>query len=157
MKPYHRVAVGYAVFGIFWIVLSDLLAGTLADNIAGLTHLQTLKGGLFVVLSSLWVLVITRRAFTRHARTEAEKHAVFNKTVEGSYHILLNYLNQMQIVTMEAEQCENFDSEVLRMAAEAAGEAERELKKLGAIQTVTAEHIDAVIYDKIRNPGNRRG
>lgn len=150
MKPYLRVTLAYAVFGILWIFFSDKLAGMLTDNFAVFSNLQTLKGWLFVALSSLLVLTITRRAFDEHARTAAEKRAVFHKTVEGAYHILLNYLNQMQLVTMEAERCEKFDREVLRMANEAAGDAETELRKLGEIQTVTAEHIDAVVYEKIR-------
>ncbi|CAM2892862.1 hypothetical protein [Rariglobus hedericola] len=150
MKPYLRVTLVYAVFGILWIFLSDQLVALLANNLHGFTLLQTMKGWLFVALSSLLVFVISRAAFKEHIRTEREKQAVFQKTVEGSYHILLNYLNQMQLVTMEAEQCEKFSPEILHMARAASGEAEAGLKKLGGVHTITADHIDAVIYENIR-------
>lgn len=153
MKPYLRVAFAYAVFGVLWVFLSDRLVGFFVNDMEGLAYFQMMKGWLFVALSTLLVLTIARRAFEDHLHTEKEKLAVFHKTVEGSYHILLNFLNQMQLVTLEAEQCESFDREVLRVANEAAGEAERELRKLGEIQTITAEHIDAVIYERLRKDG----
>jgi hypothetical protein len=152
MKPYLRVTLAYAVFGIFWIFTSDQLVGMFAHNLDGVTFLQTLKGLLFVALSSLLVLMITRRAFEEHRRTEQEKLAVFNKTLEGSYHILLNYLNQMQLVTLEAEQCPAFDRNVLKLAAAASDEATAELMKLRQVQTITTESIDAVVYEKLRKP-----
>lgn len=150
MKPYFRVALTYAVFGILWIFCSDQLVEMFAHSRASLTFLQTFKGWLFVVLSALLILTITRRAFEEHMRREREKIAVFNKTVEGAYHILLNYLNQMQLVTIEAEQCAGFDQSVLKLANAASAEATAELMKLRDIQTITAEHIDLVIYEKLR-------
>ncbi|MDF3059459.1 MAG: hypothetical protein K0R17_3674 [Rariglobus sp.] len=150
MKPYLRVTLAYAAFGVVWIFCSDRVVGLLAHNLEGMTFLQTMKGWLFVALSSLLVLTITRKAFKAHQRTEREKLAVFHKTVEGSYHILLNYLNQMQLVTMEAEQCAGFDQKILKLANAASDEATAELMKLRDIQTVTAEHIDSVIYEKLR-------
>jgi hypothetical protein len=157
MRPYLRVALVYAVFGVLWVFFSDQLAGILADNASGMTQLQTMKGWVFVALSSVLVLTITRQAYKDQERIEREKLAIFKKTIEGSYHILLNYLNQMQVVTMEAEQCGSFDREVLRQAHAATKEAEAALKKLAEVQTITAEHIDAVIYASIRSARRNKG
>jgi hypothetical protein len=153
MKPYVRVTLVYALFGVLWIFCSDRLVELLARNLDGLTRLQTLKGWLFVALSSLLILTLTRRAFHAHLRIEQEKLAVYRKTVEGSYHILLNYLNQMQLVTLEAEQCQGFDPTVLKLAQKASDEATAELMKLRNVQTITAEHIDSVIYENLRKGG----
>lgn len=150
MKPYLRVTLAYALFGALWIFCSDRLVEALAGDLAGLAYFQTMKGWLFVALSSLLVLTITKRACEDHLRVEAEKLAVFRKTVEGSYHILLNYLNQMQLVTMEADRCPTFDAKVRAQAESATAEATAELMKLRDIQTITAEHIDAVVYEKLR-------
>ncbi|HTJ79518.1 MAG TPA: hypothetical protein VL357_11030 [Rariglobus sp.] len=152
MKPYLRVTLVYAVFGVLWIFLSDRLVGMLTDNLEGFTFLQTMKGWVFVILSSVLIFFITKRACDDQLRTEREKMAVFNKTVEGSCHILLNYLNQMQLVTIEAERIEGFDRKVLEIAHAASDEATAELIRLRDIQTVTAENIDAVVYEKIRRP-----
>ncbi|MFA6288556.1 MAG: hypothetical protein WC661_14325 [Opitutaceae bacterium] len=153
MKPYLRVTLVYALFGVLWIFLSDRLVVILGNNLEGVTLLQTVKGWVFVVLSSLLLFVLTRRAFEAQRRAEREKLEVFDKTVEGSCHILLNYLNQMQLVMLEAEQCEKFDREILRLTNEASAEAIAELNKLGAIRTITADHIDSVVYEKIRPRG----
>ncbi len=157
MKPYLRVSLAYAVFGVFWIFFSDKLVEALASDLTRLTYFQTMKGWMFVALSTLLVLTITRRAFQEHLRTEKEKLAVFQKTVGGSYHILLNYLNQMQLVTIEAEQCPGFDQNVLKLATTASDEATAALAKLGGIQTVTPENIEAVLYEKLRNPERKNG
>lgn len=151
MKLHLRVTLVYAVFGVLWIFLSDRLVAILTDNLEGLTFLQTMKGGLFVVLSSVLIFVFTKRAYDGEVRTEQDKMAVFDKTVEGSCHILLNYLNQMQLVTLEAEQSAGFDRNILKLANTASEEAITELKKLADIRTITAEHIDAVVYERIRN------
>lgn len=154
MKPYLKVTLAYAVFGAAWIFFSDRLVELISENMAGATYFQTVKGWLFVALSSLLVLAITRRSFEAQARGEVEKLAVFNKTVEGAYHILLNYLNQMQLVALEAERCDGFDRDVLRVANEASDEAAGELKKLGEVRSVTAEQIDSVIYRSLRKTGS---
>jgi hypothetical protein len=151
MKPYLRVTLAYALFGVIWIFFSDKLVALLANDFAGLTYFQTMKGWLFVSLSSLLILTITRRAFERHERTEKEKLAVFQKTVGGSYHIFLNYLNQMQLVTIEAEQCAGFDKEVLKLATTASDDAAAALEKLSRVETITVENIDAVVFENIRN------
>lgn len=150
MKPYLRVTLAYAVFGILWILLSDHLVGLLAIDREEMLYMQRLKGWVFVALSALLILTIGRRAFEKHQRTHEEKQAVFNKTVEGSYHILLNYLNQMQLVTLEAEQCPTFDREVLKLAHTISDEATAELNKLRDIKNITTEQIDAVVYEKLR-------
>ncbi|MBW8780698.1 MAG: hypothetical protein JF599_02255 [Verrucomicrobia bacterium] len=154
MKPYLPVVLAYTIFGALWIFLSDRLVAAEASDLAGVVFWQTMKGWLFIVLSSLLLLALTKRAFERQQRLEREKLMIFNKTVEGSYHILLNYLNQMQLVTMEAEQCAGFDARILELAHAASSEATAELMKLRDIQTVTAEHIHAVIYENLRKRAN---
>ncbi len=150
MKPYLRVTLVYALFGVLWIFLSDRMVAILEENLEGVTFLQTMKGWIFVGLSSLLLFVLTRQAFEAQKRTEREKLEVFDKTVEGACHIQLNYLNQMQLVMMEAEQCAEFDRSILKLANAASAEATTELNKLANIRTITADHIDSVVYEKIR-------
>lgn len=150
MRPYLRVTLAYLLFGIVWIFFSDRVVEHLFTEAVYVTFVQTIKGWLFIGISSLLLFFVSRRAFNEHMRTEREKLAIFNKTVEGSYHILLNYLNQMQLVTLEAEACRDFDREILRLSTLASDEATRELRKLGEVHIVTAENIDAVIYENIR-------
>jgi hypothetical protein len=150
MKPYWRAAAWYLVFGVTWIFATDQWLDSLAEGTAVLTAMQTMKGWLFILLSAALVFVLTKRAADQRAALEAEKLAVFRKTVEGAHHILLNYVNQMQIVTMTAEECPGFDPSILKIADEVSGKVVAELKKLDRISQVTSAEIDAVIYEDLR-------
>lgn len=151
MKPYWRVTAWYLAFGVVWIFVSDQLIEQVAMGTAVLTAMQTIKGWLFILLSAVLVYVLTKRMFDQRAALEAEKLAVYNKTVEGAHHILLNYVNQMQIVTLAAEQCPGFDQSALQIADEISDKVAAELAKLDQIARVTSEDIDAVIYADLRN------
>jgi hypothetical protein len=105
MKSYLRVTFTYMVFGVLWILASDRLVELVAGDLQDLAYFQTLKGITFVLLSALLICILTRRALPKLKEQQEEKDAVFRKTVEGSHHILLNYLNNMQLVTMEAAFC----------------------------------------------------
>lgn len=147
MKPYWRLTLAYLAFGLAWIFLSDQLGVFLAGgNIQALTHLQTLKGWGFVAASALLIFCLTRRAFHSLEREQRERLAMFRKTVEGSHHILLNYLNQMQLVTMEAEKCATFDPATLGLAHEVSEEAAAALRRLGEAEILTSEHLHSILY-----------
>jgi hypothetical protein len=150
MKPYLRVCLGYLAFGVAWILVSDRLADWLAGSLTDLSYFQTVKGLSYVGLSALLIAYLTRQALQKELRQQAEKEAVFRKTIEGSHHILYNYLNQMQLVTMEAESCKEFDPKTLKLAQELSAKAEAELARLTTIENVTPEHIDSIIYRDLR-------
>lgn len=151
LKPYWRVTLWYLAFGVAWIFFTDCLVGSVARDVRALTGYQTLKGWFFVGISALLIFQITRAAFRRHEAHEREKMRVYRKTVEGAHHILLNYLNQMQLVTMEAERCKDFDAETARIAHEVSDEAAAELLKLGALEKITEDEIHATVYRRLRN------
>jgi hypothetical protein len=152
-KPYWRVTLWYLAFGVVWIFLTDSLVGGVVRDVHALTGYQTLKGWFFVAISGLLIFQITRTAFRRHEAQEREKMRVYRKTVEGAHHILLNYLNQMQLVTMEAERCKDFDAETARIAHEVSDEAAAELLKLGALEKITEDEIHAAVYRRPRKAG----
>ena len=144
MKPYWKVTLWYMGFGGLWIFLSDKVSAVLAPNIELLTFLQTIKGWCFVLLSGALIFHLTKAAFNQALAKDREGYLIFKKTVEGVYHILLNYLNQMQLVTLEAARSNDFDQDILVIAQDISENALRELKKLDAIDTVTSDHIGSV-------------
>jgi len=151
MKPYWKVTLWYMGFGVLWIFFSDKVTETLAANIQILTFLQTLKGWFFVLMSGVLIFHLTKRAFNEALAKDREKLSVFRKTVEGVYHILLNYLNQMQLVTMEAERSCDFDKDILILSKDISEFALKELKKLDEIDTVTSAQIESVMYQHLRD------
>src|SRR5690242_10836391 len=65
-----RIVLLYALFGGFWILLSDRLLATLVTNISTLSILQTYKGWTFVVMSSVLIFCLLKREFTFRRITE---------------------------------------------------------------------------------------
>lgn len=146
MKPYVKVALWYFLFGTLWILFSDTAAALLTHSTGTLSLFQTIKGWLFVVISALFVYQLTRKAFKEHQRQEAEKLALYRSTVGGAHHILLNYLNQMQLVTLEAERSTDFDQNIVKLSSTLSQQAAKELAKLENIEVVTAAQINSVLY-----------
>jgi hypothetical protein len=152
MKSHWSVPAWYLLFGVAWIFSSDWLLEVVCPGKEVLSSLQTIKGLLFVVLSALLVWFLTKRFQAAQAAAEAEKFAVFQKTVEGAHHILLNYVNQMQILTVAAEECPGFDPDALKTAEQVSNEVVEALARLDRVANVTSTAIDAAIYEDLRQP-----
>lgn len=66
--------------------------------------------------------------------------------MEGVCHILLNYLNQMQLVVLEAERSKDFDPKVLELSKDLTHRAKESLMKLDQIERVNEESIELAVY-----------
>ena len=150
MKSYVRVTLLYLGLGVLWILFSDRAASAVAsDNIDLLNILQTVKGWLFVGGSGLFLFFITRKASHQESNTDSEKREIYNETVQGVYHIVFNYINNMQMVLMEAERCDEFSKETLDLARVSARTATEELRNLQNISVITAAQIHSVLYARM--------
>jgi hypothetical protein len=150
MKSHHKVPLLYGLFGVVWILTSDHLVRAFTEDPAFLTRLQTFKGWFFVIVSTFLIYSLMKAAFHKEERVAEEKRALFDKTLEGSCHILLNYLNQMQLVTLEAETCRDFDKDLLKIANKVSHEAADELRTLQRLDIHTPGAIEALVYRKLR-------
>jgi len=146
VKPYWKVTLWYALFGAAWIFFTDQWVAAIAGDMKSLVALETVKGWIYVGLSALLIFFLVKSAWDRRAAQERDKHEVFSKTVEGAHHILLNYLNQMQLVRMEAERCKDFDPELLKLARAISDEATTALMKLDAVERLTAGNIHQAVH-----------
>jgi hypothetical protein len=152
VKPFHRTTLCYLIFGVAWIFGTDHLVRTVTDDGALLTRYQSVKGVAFVLASGLLVYLLSRAAFLEQQRREQEKLAVFRETVSGSYHILGNYLNQMQIITLAAEDCKDFDQTALALARQASEEATYALSKLRDLDVITKESVLKAVREGSQPP-----
>jgi PAS domain S-box-containing protein len=106
-----RIVLAYAAFAGLWIVLSDKVVAWLFDDPATIIQASTLKGGLFVLVTSLLLYALMRRLFARlkdgaqrerqgqgeklrasqllAAVVDSSDDAIFAKDLEGHY-ILFN-------------------------------------------------------------------
>lgn len=87
-----RIALVYAFFSGLWILLSDRLLESLVTDSAVLTDMQTYKGAVFVLLSSLLIFWLLRRELNLRAITEgrvSESEERYRQLFENSIDAIL--------------------------------------------------------------------
>lgn len=140
-----RTPLIYAIFGILWIFFSDTILEIIAPNREFLTQAQTIKGWLYVIVTTLLLYVLIMRDMARARKQEQEKRDIFSATVKAAHHILNNFLNQMMLFKMEAEESDDFGKDVVEMYEEVMVEAQTQIKNLSAITDITTEQIEQSI------------
>jgi len=133
MKAYLKITLAYLLFGLLWIVFTDHAILLLTDELTLVTWMQLLKGSVFVALSSILIFFLTKRGFETVYQIQRTRQEEISRTVKEANYILLNYLNQMQLVTLEAERCKEFDRETLQLAMDVTEDAREEIAKLGQL------------------------
>lgn len=143
-----KIALIYGFFGVLWIFFSDRLLEMLSTNPQMLNQLQTFKGWIYVLVTMILLYLLIRADYQKMLEQEQEKKQIFIATVAVMQHILNNFLNQMSLFKMEAEECEHFDRTVLALYDEVIDEADSQIKKLSTVHTLTQEEIENAIYQK---------
>ncbi|MEN9461496.1 MAG: hypothetical protein RIS84_1516, partial [Pseudomonadota bacterium] len=92
--------------------------------------------------------LLIKEDYQKILEQEAEKKEIFVATVAVMQHILNNFLNQMALFKLEAEECEHFDRTVLDLYDEVIDEADSQIKKLSAVHTLTQQEIKDSVYKK---------
>lgn len=139
----------YLAFGIVWILSSDVLTMVMAQSIESIALVQIIKGWCYVLLSAVLIFYLCRQAYIKQQAAAYEKLKAHRTTISGVQHIVFNYLNQMQLVTMEAEKCEDFDPELIELTKKLSKNATEELNKLSEIEEICPEKIESVLYADI--------
>ena len=71
-----RVTLIYFVFSLLWTLLSDRLLDMISASMETLSALQSLKGGLFIVVTSIGLYGLLRVSYRRLADSEARYRSV---------------------------------------------------------------------------------
>ncbi len=79
---------------------------------------------------------------------EREKEEVYHGMLKSANHIINNFLNQMQVVKMEAERSEDFDQEILEIYDAILEEAAGLVKKLETVPRLSEECIVETVMPK---------
>lgn len=74
---------------------------------------------------------------------EEEKIAVYKAMLDASNHILRNYLTKMQVFRLEAERCEDFNKEALKLYDAMIDDTVRQLQNLDDIQIPSKAIVEA--------------
>ena len=149
MKSYHKITFVYFIVGASWIFFSDRLITLIAQSNSILTNLQTIKGWLYVVLTSLLLYTMVRKSYFEQQEREKEKAAIFYKTMSAVHHILNNFLNKMMFFKVTAEESNRFTEEVLRHYDHVISETANQIKSLGEIKSITEDEIEKTAFPNL--------
>jgi len=150
MRLYQKVTLSYLLFGILWILITDIVAYVSTPHLHAFALVGLIKGWFYVLVSAVVIFILTRSAFRQHELANQEKLEIFRSTISGAHHVLLNYLNQMQLVTLEAEKHKDFDQNIVELSKSLSEQAAFELSRIGEIQHVSPDSINQVVYQDLR-------
>lgn len=152
MKPHVATTLTYLAFGVVWILLSDQVVEAMFRDPASISRIQSMKGLVFVGLSTLLIFQVSRELYRRELQREQEKSQLYAHTMQAVQHVLRNFLNQMQLVTIEAEETEGFDPEALELAQQTIFEAEGSIEELSRLEDLSPEALRAFIAANLDRP-----
>ena len=100
----------------------------------------------------LTIIVIALLFDFRHnvneARTENEKMRIYKAMVFSTHHILNNFLNQMQLFKMTAENSQGFPDKILNLFDSTMAEASTQIEALSSVNDIDEEHIYEAVKPK---------
>lgn len=143
-----KIALIYAIFGVLWIFLSDRLLVWLISDIHLLSQIQTMKGWIYVSITTALLYFLVYCDEQKRLAQEREKREIFEATMAAVQHILNNFLNNMLLFKMAAEDSKDFDQDTLKLYDEVIQEAENQIKVLSSTQELTSKHIHQSIYPR---------
>ena len=148
LSPPLKIALSYAFFGILWILFSDNVLSFIVKDIEMLILIQTFKGALYVLITTLLLYFLINRDYQKLLSKEHEKNQFFRATIRAVHHILNNFLNNMTLFKLEAENCEEFDKNVLNLYDEVIESAQTQIQDLSSIHELTEEEIKNSVFPK---------
>jgi len=150
-KDYILIPASYLLFGVLWIFYTDSIVNAITQNPETIRVFQSFKGWLFVGLSTTLIFLLLKYRHYLYQAEKSKREKVFHKTVEGACHIILNYLNQMNLINLEAEKCHTFDQDVLKETEKLSDDALKLLRELDQLEIIESEEIEALIYKDLKN------
>jgi signal transduction histidine kinase len=96
ISPPMQLALVFLLFGIIWIVLSDLFTLYMAhNNLNFLSRIQTYKGLLFMLIGAAFIFVVSRKIFIRQQELQHQLNEERNR-----------YKNELALEVFNAQERE---------------------------------------------------
>ncbi len=147
MKRYSWTIMGFALSSV--LLLYTLISGVdLFEKFTGLlTSVEFLELDEFIIPTLIFSIFATydklRRAKLK--QIESSEVKIYRSMLTASDHILKNFVNQMQVFKLTAEETPEFDPEVVKLFEQIKAETEGQLKALRELDKVSAKTIKKAI------------
>ncbi|WP_027395112.1 hypothetical protein [Aquimarina latercula] len=153
LQKYSLTLIGLvvAIFGYLFCSFNNLDIVKSINTYIVLTDKYELDKSVFVWISILLFFMIINSIVLFRKRIISEKYKVYKSMLYASNHILNNFLNQTQIIRMEAENIPDIDKRTIDMFDESVEEAELLIKKLSDIEIIDEAYIYKAIAPITQN------
>lgn len=143
MKNYKVTLIGL-IISLLLYIFTIIFNLDLFENLLELLHhleeweIDELALPVLIIgVSLLLNLFLTNRK----KRVEIEKYKIYRSMLNSLHHILNNFLNQAQIVRLEAENSSDFDKEVIELYDQIIDEAKELTQSLEDVHKISEETI----------------
>ncbi|NQZ56475.1 MAG: hypothetical protein HRT88_03260 [Lentisphaeraceae bacterium] len=143
-----RISLLYALFGVLWVFSSDRILSFLVSDVEVLTQIQTIKGWIFVGLTTTLLYLLIKQDHDRQRAREIEKREVFKATISAMHHIVLNFLNSAQLFRHEASKCNGFSQRKIDEFDVISKKCCGEIENLSSVTDISKEGIEDRVYPK---------
>jgi phosphomannomutase len=151
MRKYQLSFLGLAVSLALWATIAIFDLDLFERFVANIHRLEKWEADeLFfpvVVLLGFVYIDATRRMQARVIDTE--KHVVYDAMLSATYHVVRNFLNQMQLFKMTAERTPDFPQDVLVLYDDVMQDALQQLEALAAINTIDPQTIRESVAPRV--------
>lgn len=143
IKKYGFTLAGLAISAVLLLftIINDI------DLFEGFIHYlyiaETYEVDEFIIPFSIFSLFVFLNLCKRQKdyKIEQEKLVIYKAMLSSSHHVLNNFLNQMQIFKMTAEDTPDFDQDILKLYNQIIKNTSEQIDSLSNITTIDEESI----------------
>lgn len=98
----------------------------------------------------VFIIFITFYLFKQNKSNSVrkEKIEIYKAMMSSSHHIINNFLNQIQLLKLTAEELPDFDPEVLKLYEQTVNDTKKQLSDLNNIKEIDAKTIIESVFPK---------
>lgn len=137
--PLTGLILAITVYAISIIFNLDLFEKTIQI----LESLEGFEIDEFIIPVFIIIIFVTVDLFNKNKTNSVkkEKLEIYKAMMSSSHHIINNFLNQIQLLKLTAEDLPEFDPEVLQLYEQTVNDTKKQLSDLSSIQNIDAKTI----------------
>ncbi len=151
MKKFRFTLIGLFTSVILWLLIKSLELD-LFEGISSLfrkLEIHEIDEIIFPVIVLLIFSHIDILKKHRKAKIESEKNNIYKAMLEANNHIINNFLNEMQIFKLTAEETSGFPKDILDLYDSIIRNSKTKIECLGDLKKLDAESISKAIQKSL--------
>ena len=147
IKKHYATLAAFVFSGLYFLAVFVFGIDLFELVITGLATLESYEIDEFLIpfVGILFAFQMDALRVRKIETIELEKTKIYKAMLSSVYHVMNNFLNQMQLFKITAETTPGFDPDVLSLYDSVINDASAQIKALGSVARIDAQLIrDAV-------------